>query len=716
MKKRYLILGSLALVLAILLFFLSTLVKSYINKKGPELLGRKMALSELHFNYWNLAVKANGFAVFEKNDVDTFAGFKELKVDFSPWHLFQREYSFSEISLVDPMVNIEQYADSYNFTDLVPDFDTTAVREVDTTNVVKFSLHNIKLTGGEIHLYDQTVENRVNITNLNFDLPLIAWDNQKSNVGAGFNLGDQGTVQIDASMDNVAGLYEVDFKTTDVEINPVSNYLTDYFDAESLNGLLSSSIRINGSVEDLMNVQITGEGSLKNVSVVDGQGETILTAPEARVRIAGMDLQKFDFNFNAIEIDEPHLLVTREKDRTNMENFFAPLMEEDTTEAVEITFEKGEEVEASYTIDTIKVNNARLSFIDNTLLRPCHIELSDLQVEMNNMADTATQIPIRFSSNINKAGMVEGTTTINMDDPYDFSLDCHLKRMDLVSFSPYTEYYIASPFTQGWFSYDLLVEMGDGQLTNQNDILVEELEFGNRTSNKPEIKVPIRLALYVMKDGNDNIEIHLPVSGSTDDPEFRLSKIIWGAVLNVLGKAATSPFKALAGLVSADPEKLEYVKLNYVQDTLEVSQQQQLDNLVKILKKKPDLRVSMIQRTNAELEKLKLGVLLAKKQFMADKKESEMPADEDSRFVRFLSSEVPGADTLELEAACAQLVPASDLNMAFTDLLNRRNEKVSQYFATHEIPAENIHVSTADLRNLPEEIRRPEYKVEVSVK
>jgi len=716
MKKRYWILGGIVLFVAIVLFFLSSIIKSYINKNGEELIGRKVNVGELHFDYFNVAVKASDIVMYEKNAVDSFLSVRQVEVDFSPWKLFNSEYSFSKISVVDPMVSIQQYADGYNFDDLIPESDTTAVTEEKADELVRFSLYNMSMTNGEIRLYDQPVDNRINITNLNFELPLIAWDNKKSNVGAEFSIGDQGLVQIQAVVDNEAQNYEVDINTTDLQINRVSNYLTDYMDVKELNGLLTSQIQIMGDLDDLMNVQITGSGKMTNASVIDGQGETLLSVPEIRTRIKSLNLKTFAFDFSSIEIDEPNLLVTRGKEKTNMEQFFAPMFEEDTTQAVQITMEKGDDVTTSYSIDTLIVNKGMLRFVDNTLNRKCQIDLGDLDVNIQNLSDSSSNIPITFSSTINKTGYIKGSTTLNLNDMYDFYLDAQLKNLDLVSFSPYSEYYIASPFTQGWFNYDLMVKMGGGKLSNQNTIHVGELEFGKKTSDKPYVKVPIRLGLYVMKDGNDNIDIDMPVSGSTNDPKFKVGKLIWGAFVNVLSKAALSPFKAMAGLVGTNPEKLEYLNLSYLQDSLTNDELQTLGSLTKIMQKKPDLLVSFIQRTNADLEKEKMAVKLAKANYMAEQNVTELPADDDSQFKQFLTSKLPAADSLGVEVACSKYIPVSQVNEAFGELLQKRNKMITDYFAEQQIPAENVLVGIADLKNLPDEIRRPEFKVEVSLK
>lgn len=716
MKKRYYILVGLLLTVAAILFFLSSIVKNYLVKHSDELVGRKLTINELHFNYWDVAVDAEGVVLYEKNEVDSFIAFQSLKVDFSPWKLLHKEYSFSQISLVDPQVSIEQYANGYNFSDLIPEEDTVSVAETKSDDLIRFSLYNINMSGGQILLYDQTVENRVTVTNLDFSLPLIAWDNKKSNVGAEFSLGDQGLVNVNAIVDNEAQSYEVDLKTTDIQINPVSNYLSDYMDVKSISGLLTSNIQINGSLDDLMNVQITGSGKLSNASIVDSLGETLLTVPEIRTRLKVLDMKRFAFDFTSIEIDQPDLLVTRGKERTNVEQFFAPLLEEDTTQAVQITMEKGDEVATTYCIDTLKINQGKVRIIDQTLNRPCLMELSNLDLELQNLADSSSRMPITFSSSINRSGKITGKTVVDMQDPYHFSFEGKLKDLDLVSFSPYSEFYIASPFTQGWFNYDISIDMANNRLKNENDIHVKELEFGKKTKDKPFMKVPIRLALYVMKDKNDNIDINMPVTGSTSDPKFKLGKIIWGAFLNVLSKAALSPFKAMSGLVGTDPEKLEHIRLSYLQDSLMADQTATLSSLAKIMQKKPDLLVSFTQRTNLKDETDLLRVKMTKEEYLKTSGVAEMPADSDQAFLSYLSTRVAGADTLALNDVCAKIIGRDQLRTAYKNLLDERNQMVRTYFEQRGIPAENVNVSTADLLNLPDELKRPEFKVEVSMK
>ena len=44
-----------------------------------------------------------------------------------------------------------------------------------------------------------------------------------------------------------------------------------------------------------------------------------------------------------------------------------------------------------------------------------------------------------------------------------------------------------------------------------------------------------------------------------------------------------------------------------------------------------------------------------------------------------------------------------------------RNSSIVDYFTQKELTQESFEVKTADLKNLPEELKSPHYKIEVSV-
>jgi hypothetical protein len=61
-------------------------------------------------------------------------------------------------------------------------------------------------------------------------------------------------------------------------------------------------------------------------------------------------------------------------------------------------------------------------------------------------------------------------------------------------------------------------------------------------------KLPVGLAVALLKDRKGEIHLDLPLSGRTDDPQFSIWRLVLQVLQNLLVKAATSPFALLGAL------------------------------------------------------------------------------------------------------------------------------------------------------------------------
>lgn len=725
LKKRYLIPGILVFILSLVLFFLSDFAKSYIEKNSKKLVGRKLTIGELHFNYLKAAVQVKDLVLFEDNDTDAFLSFRELYVNFDPWTLPSGEYSFSEIRLVDPSVKVIQNGEKFNFDSLMPKEDSTAVKDTTSGEPLKFTVKNIKLIEGNVVYFDVLKKSSLELKNLNLDLPVISWNNEQSDMGVDFRMGENGRVNIQAVVDNLKKKYTLNINTQSIDIQPVGSYLTDYFEVQALNGYLTSNLKIVGDMNEVINIAVSGSGFIDQFSVTDGRSENIISAAKVSTTIREMNLKTFHFAFGKIQLDQPKLLVVRDKSDVNIMQFFAPYFRSDSTAQASEATSQEPGTPVTYRIDTIRISNGTVNITDNTLNRPFNYDLNDLNATMTGLSENADQIPVEFSTKLNNKGELTGKTTWSMLDFMKLNMTAKIKRMDLVSFSPYTEYYVASPITQGWFNYNFGLKMTPTLLENQNSVRVDELEFGKKTKDTTAVKVPVRLALYIMKDANDVIKFDLPVTGNPSEPKFKLGRIIWKTFANLMVKTALSPFNALAGLAGTNPESIDKLPFAFAQDSLDQSQRDALSKLATILKKKPQLIIEMTQSTDPEKEKTRIAVNLAKAGFLKslvtvpEQNLTVTPNPEDTNpdFLAFLKKSVPETDSIGTEKACEKIIGTSRIEATFNTILEKRNQLISNFMTTIQgIPAEAIQVSTADLRTLPQELKVPQFKVEVSIK
>lgn len=723
-KKRYLIPGIILLVLAVFLFFLSDIAKNYLVKNSEKLIHRKIEIGELHINYAKVALQVKNFVMYEDNKTDQFLSFSEFYINLNPWTLLQNEYSVSEIRLAEPKVQVIQNGESFNFDSLMPK-DSAEVKKDSTTNeILKFTIRNIQLKNGQLKYVDVQKKNELDMKDLNLNLPLIAWNNEQSNMGVDFTLGEKGHVNLQATVDNIQKKYQIDLATENVDIQPIKSYMTDYFDVKSLEGALTSNLKIVGDMNEVINIAISGNGSVSDFSVTDGRSEKIISAPKVSVSINDMNLKTFHFGFGKIQLDQPKMLVIRDKSAMNIMQFFEPYFRNDSIAATQAP-KQDAGTPVTYKIDTIRINNGLVSIADNTLNRPFKYDLNDLNMTMTGLTESANEIPVVFTTKLNNRGELTGKTVWSMQDFMSLQMDAKIKRMELISFSPYSEYYVASPIKQGWFNYDLGLKMTTTSLVNTNNVKIDELEFGKKTKDTTAMKVPVRLALYIMKDKNDQIKFDIPVSGNPSEPQFKLGKLIWKTFANLMVKTVLSPFNALAGLAGANPESMDKLPFAFAQDSLDQKQRDDLTKLATILKKKPDLVVNFNQTTDPEKEKAQIAVELTKAEFtasqstdpLAQKVKASDIKNDDANLLAFVRKTIPAVDSLGIEAACSKRIEASRIDTRFQEILSQRNNMLSEFLIQNQgIPAENIQVTTVDFRTLPQELRIPQFKVEVSIK
>jgi uncharacterized membrane protein len=121
--------------------------------------------------------------------------------------------------------------------------------------------------------------------------------------------------------------------------------------------------------------------------------------------------------------------------------------------------------------------------------------------------------------------------------------------------------------------------------------------------NSPDAtKLPVTLAVALLKNRKGEIDINLPISGSLDDPQFSVGSIVFQVIVNLLTKAVTSPFALLGSLFSGG-EELSYVDFAPGYATLTPEAQKRLENLAKALEDRPALTLEITGSADPEKDR-----------------------------------------------------------------------------------------------------------------
>jgi outer membrane protein OmpA-like peptidoglycan-associated protein len=171
-------------------------------------------------------------------------------------------------------------------------------------------------------------------------------------------------------------------------------------------------------------------------------------------------------------------------------------------------------------------------------------------------------------------------------------LDLEFSGVDLSRFTPYSSKYLGYEVAKGQVSMNLSYLVADNKLKGQNKVYLNQLTLGNPVASPDATKLPIKLALALLKDRQGNIDIDLPVTGDLEDPEFSIGGIVLKMVVNLIVDIVTSPFKMLGALFGGGQE-LSYVDFAPGQDTVTPDMSAKLDTLAKILYERPGLSLEI---------------------------------------------------------------------------------------------------------------------------
>jgi hypothetical protein len=187
----------------------------------------------------------------------------------------------------------------------------------------------------------------------------------------------------------------------------------------------------------------------------------------------------------------------------------------------------------------------------------------------------------------------------------DLSLDIAAKArdIDLPPLTPYSVKYAGYGIEKGKLTFDVHYRVQDRKLAAENRLVLDQLTFNpQRVDSETATKLPVLLAVALLKDRHGVIDIELPISGSLDDPQFSVGGLIVRVIINLIGKAVTAPF-ALLGAVFGHGEELSNVPFAPGSAALGDDAQKRVDTLAKALADRPALKLEIGGRADGSVDR-----------------------------------------------------------------------------------------------------------------
>jgi hypothetical protein len=499
----------------------------------------------------------------------------------------------------------------FNFTDLVA-YHThgkegdSIPADTSTGEPFKFYLYDIEFKNARIEYENKVVGDTLFLRNLSFTIPYVGWDQEeKSEAGLRFNLEKEGYLEAGVNINPIAGEFDATLTLHGFYLESLSRYASTYANIGTLQGVFSTRLEVIGYMDEPENSVVSGEMELRDLYVTDTREQEFLGAGTIRAGIREIDLYHSRFMLDSVSMIEPYIFFEL-KDSSN--NFFDILgyIPEDTLSAETAGPEAGSLADSSssslyYAVQSFRMEKGIIDLRDHTTGEPFDYHLSDIAIQSDSIESSSEKLTIYASMLLNNRGSLVAETAFDPLSPANFTLDYTIKDFRLSDLNIYSRHYVGFPVIFGEMFYRGHTRVVDKQLVSDNHLVIDNVELGEKRGGL--LDLPLKFALYILKDRNNVIDLEIPVRGRTDDPKVSVGQIVWNTIKNLIIRTATAPYDYLSDLLGVDPGDIESIQFTYGDTTLSEGILKQLDLLLELEALKSSMEIELIYFNDREREK-----------------------------------------------------------------------------------------------------------------
>ena len=245
-------------------------------------------------------------------------------------------------------------------------------------------------------------------------------------------------------------------------------------------------------------------------------------------------------------------------------------------------------------VDAVTLQNGAISFSDFLAKPKFSAEMKKVAGSVTGLSSQAnTRAQLHLKGLHGDSAPLDIVGTINPLAAQKFAdIDISFKDIELSRFTPYSSKFLGYKIEKGKLVLDLEYLIDGNELKSENRIRFDNFTLGQSVKSEHATSLPVGLAISLLKDSNDQINLDLPVSGQLDDPEFRVGAIVLKMISNLIIKVVASPF-SIIGAMFGGGEDLGYIEFKHGQSLLDDSDTQKLDTLARILKDKPSVKLEI---------------------------------------------------------------------------------------------------------------------------
>ena len=257
-----------------------------------------------------------------------------------------------------------------------------------------------------------------------------------------------------------------------------------------------------------------------------------------------------------------------------------------------------------YKIMKVNVKDGSAIFADASLPINFKTNIHDLNGEVLIISSSSNETTyVDLVGEIDKYGSTKLKGSLISANPKAFTdLAFNFKNLDLSAMSGYSATFAGHQIDDGKLFLNLHYDIKESELMGENSILIKKIKLGDELTVDGGSSLPLGFVIALLEDNDGVIDIDMPIRGNVDEPDFKYGTLVWKTLGNLILKAVASPFKFLGAMLGIGGEELEYAEFEPGSIVILPVEREKLDNISKLLIKRPKMKLSISGSYNTELD------------------------------------------------------------------------------------------------------------------
>lgn len=475
-------------------------------------------------------------------------------------------------------------------------------------------------------------------------------------------------------------------KLNDTNLPKYFAYAKPFLEADLASGQMSADAQLHYAKD----IKADAKVSIKDIRLNGKKAEKLIAFKS--LELEKISFAKNDLAISGVSLNSPFIKAHLSKERKfNL----SQIVKEDKNKAKTEAKPESKKVagkkedELKFSVKNFSLKNGEVDFSDASLFMPFATTISKLNGKLTDI-DKKRPSSGEFQGVVGKNGFAQITAKLfpfELKQNTDIKLD--FKDIDLTDITPYSGQFVGYKIKKGKLNLNLNYSVADSKLNGSNFINFDSLTLGEKVDSKDAVNLPLSLAISILSDQNNQINIDLPVEGNLDDPDFKYGGVIWAAVKKLFADITLAPFRFLGNALGLGSKDLSSIDFLAGSSELISSEAPKIADFIKLTGSKPKMKLS-ITPTYSKLDE---SFYKNKK---LDQKINQIIASSGKDYIAVLNELVPNLKDRNEKALREEALKGIEVGKAkLIELANERANAVKEALIKAGLEAGRINMNDA---------------------